>query len=202
MAKKAAAISPLVLAAIKASKDKQGDPKKSLEKLRKAVADTAALQKEINDLMVQVEAKQTTLSRIRNEDLPALFEGLETTSLTLAPSGNMPGFVAELKAFYSANLPDDERRAKAFKKFPWLKDLTKNRFTIDFDKGDGKRAKALESTLKKSKVEYDNKVSVHASTLTSEIRRRFEDGKPLAPADMNLLGAYAGTVVKLTEVKA
>jgi hypothetical protein len=64
-----------------------------------------------------------------------------------------------------------------------------------------KKAKKTEQMLKKAKVPFTKEVKVHASTLTAEIRRRYKDGQPLPPADLELLGAFVRPMVKIEKVK-
>ena len=135
-------------------------------------------------------------------ELVAMLQSAGVPSLSIQAEGNYPAYEAELKTLFTAKLPEDERRDKALKRFKWLEGLTKTQYKVDFSKGQGKQAKKFQSLLKKQKiVDYEVKVGVHSSTLTAEIRRRFSDGKPLSPSDMELLGAATYPVVELTEVK-
>lgn len=171
-------------------------------KVRAKLVESRELAAEIANVEERLRDLSARMTAIRSEELPSLFEEAGLDVLGIDAEGNLPGIDAKLVPYYSASLPDDERREKAFRKFRWLEDLTKNRFTADLGRGDAKKAKALESALRKLKVGYTNKVSVHASTLTAEIRRRFESGKPLPPADLELLGAHVGRIVKLETRKA
>lgn len=191
-------MSAAVMAAAKKNTPKASEA--TLENIRNKLKDVRVLEAEIKDLSEQLAAKSATRLRIIRDELPSMYEIAEIDKIGLEASGNLPGYDTELKPYYSANLPEegDPRRAAAFKKFPWLRDLTKNKFTADFSKGQGKQADKLVKFMEKSKIEYSNKVSVHAGTLTAEIRRRFQSGKPLPPADLDLLGGFVGKIVKLT----
>jgi hypothetical protein len=121
-------------------------------------------------------------------------------NLSIEAQGNYPAYRAQLKNIYTAKLPDDERRSAALRKFKWLRGLAKTQFKVDFAKGQEKSAKRFASLLKRQRIkDYEVKVGVHSSTLTAEIRRRFTDGDPLSPVDMDLLGAAVYPVVELTE---
>ena len=172
-----------------------------LAQLRTYIADARDLEFNIKELQASMDILIKQLFKLRSETLPTLFEELGVNSMTLEASGNLPAYVAKLTTQYSASLPKDEREGQAYQKIKWLRELAKNTYTIFLDKGDTKKAKALEAALKKAKVEYENKISVHSSTLTAEIRRRFESGHPLPPADLDLLGAFVRPLVKLDQVK-
>lgn len=184
-----------VLAAAEKFREKPNPDK--LRRLRSKVAEARDLSLTISDLMSAVKEEEARLLKIRTVELPALFEEIGISNITLDASGNNPECYAELATFYSANLPKDERADKAFKKFKWLAPLSRHTISLDFAKGEEPKAKKLMAVLKKQKLKFKDKVGVHASTLTAEIRRRYEDGQPLSPADLDLLGATVGTIVKL-----
>ena len=184
-----------------AAKHKPKPSPDKLQALRNKIAEARDLELRIVDAQAQLQKMNEDLSKILNDELPDLFQTVGFTSMTIDKSGNEPAYEAELQTVYRAGLPKDERRAQALKKFKWLSELTKKSYTIDFGKGDDAKAKKFEKLLKSAKVDYDVDVNVHWKTLTSEIRRRFEAGQPLPPADLNLLGAFVGTNVKLTRKK-
>lgn len=193
------AMSSAVAAAASAAASAEKPGAVTLTLLRKKLAEARDIELELQGLAEVANVLSKRLSKLRTEELPGMFEAAGLTSLSLDASGNMPACDAELTVFYSASLPKDEtKRAAAFKKFKWLHELRKHKFTLTFAKGEDKKAKTLAATLKKQKLKFEDKVDVHSGSLTAEIRRRFEDGTPLPPADLELLGAMVGTVVKLT----
>jgi hypothetical protein len=200
--KKTSAAAQAALAAAEALGAQQPS-EDSLKRVRAKLKQAAELDVQIEELEERLEEKNAALTKLRTEELPGIFNEVGINSLGLDPDGNLPGYDAELKPFYSAKLPDDERRDQAFKKFKWLHELTRNTFTVKFGKGDSKKVKALTTFLKKNKItSYENKVGVLPQTLTAEVRRRAEDGQPLPPADMTLLGAYSGNVVNIKRRKS
>lgn len=169
--------------------------------LRKKIAETRDLQLRIEDKERELRELKNQLDDVQINELPALFDECQLSELTLQPAGNMPAYEAKLTTKINASLPKDERGEQALKKFAWLRELSKNTFTVLLDKEDQKKAKEIERQLKKSKVEYTREVKVHGQTLTAEIRRRYADGRPLPPADLDLLGAYVRPVVTIDKVK-
>jgi len=175
--------------------------------LRNKIAEVRELDARIKDAEEAVaELKRKRWSIVGHfnvsGELVAMLQSAGVPSLSIEAAGNYPAYEANLKTLFTAKLPEDDRRDKALRKFRWLEGLTKTQYKVDFSKGQGKLAKKFQSLLKKQKiVDYEVKVGVHSSTLTAEIRRRFSDGEPLSPADMELLGAATYPVVELTEVK-
>lgn len=173
--------------------------------LRNKIAEARALDADI----AAAEEKLEELRRKRwaivghfnvSGELVTMLQSAGVKSVSIDAHGNYPAYQARLKNLYTAKLPEDERRDKALKKIRWLSGLAKTQFKVDFAKGQDKLAKRFISLLKKQKIkDYEVKVGVHSSTLTAEIRRRFTDGEPLSPADMDLLGAAVYPVVELTK---
>ena len=174
-----------------------------LKRLRDKISEV----RELDALIEQAEEKVDELKRKRygivghfriSGLLVEMFQSAGVKTLSIQAGGNLPPYEARLKNIYQAKLPEDERRSRAFKKFRWLSGLSKTSFTVDFGKGQDKLVKKFQSLLKKQKIkDFEVKVGVHSSTLTAEIRRRFTDGLPLSPADMDLLGAAVYPVVEL-----
>jgi len=192
-------------AGVEAALEKRGGSvsEDSLKKLRTKIAEVRGLDLEIagvEERLQELRDKRSSIVgsfRISGE-LVSMFQSMGVKSLSIGAEGNLPPYDAKLVTLYSAKLPDDERRAKAFKQFRWLHGLAKTSFKVEFGKGQDKLAKKFSTLLKKQKIkDYEVKVGVHASTLTAEIRRRFADGLPLTPADMDLLGAAVYPVVEL-----
>lgn len=190
----------VVAAAQDAARDERPSEDK-LQRIREKIAEARDLDEKIAEVQETLSALEKRLFKIRYETLPGMFEEVGVTTMTLRAEGNHPPCVAKLVTQYNAKLPDDERRDEAMKKFKWLGELAKNTFSVQLGKGDAKQAKTLSSFLRKQKLPFDQKISVHSGTLTAEIRRRFEGGQPLAQADLELLGAFIRPVVKIDKPK-
>lgn len=175
-----------------------------LVKLRQKIA-------EVRDLEEQIDQTEERLDDLRRKrwaivghygisgELVAMLHSAGVKSVSIEPQGNHPAYIATLKNIFAAKLPDDERRDAALKKFKWLQGLSKTQYKVDFGRGQNKIAKRFATMLDKKKLDYDVKVGVHSTTLTAEIRRRFSDGDPLSPAEMDLLGAAVYPTVELTK---
>lgn len=195
-------MSAAVAAAAAAASANMQPNEDKLQRIRAKLKRAAELDVQLEHLAQQAAEAQAELTKLTTVELPGMFAEARIDSLGLEPEGNLPGYDAELKDFYSAKLPEDpELQNKAFKRFKWLSELARNTYTVQLGKGTAKQAKALAAFLKKQKIQYKNKVGVLPQTLTAEIRRRAEDGEPLAPADLTLLGAYAGTMIKFVRRK-
>jgi hypothetical protein len=185
--------------------------KDRLESLTEMCRKALGLQLEIADLEERLKAKKSELADIvgggqKRGELVDMFESLQTSSVGLDGQGNSPGWDVKLTPFYSASVPKDPAKAEAAINHvvnKWeLPDMVKNSFTIDLGMGDNAMAVELEDTLADMGVDYSRKISIHPSTLTAEIRRRFEDGDPPSPAELDIVGGYAGKIVKITQRKA
>lgn len=93
--------------------------------------------------------------------------------------------------------------AHSVEAFKWLRDnkfgaLIKNLFKVSLGVGDDKKAAKLVKALEKAKLPYEQKESVHASTLSAFIREQTEAGKDL-PTD--LLGVFVYEAAKISKPK-
>lgn len=174
--------------------------KDALKNLREQVRAAADLELEISDLEEKLFQKKQKLNEIKSETLPSLFEDVGVDTIGVEPLGNAPGFDAELKPYYHATLKP-ENMAEAFRKFRWLSPMQKHTFKVEFGRGEAAQAKKFLVALKKQRLDYSNSVGVPWNTLTAEIRRRHEDGEPLSPGDLQILGATVGKVVQLKKRK-
>lgn len=132
-------------------------------------------------LVAQVECDlkeaQATVSRLRNEVLPALMDEAGVKELVLDDGAK----VTRNEEVY-ASLAKDKRAAAC----AWLVKngyggLVKNQFAIALPRGDTKAATALSALLKKAKVKFEFFQTVHAQTLLAFVRESIEAGRKLPP---------------------
>lgn len=188
-----------VLAAIDALPPTQVGADK-LTAVREKLAEARDVELEMVVLGERLKQLSEKLKTIRETDLPNMFEAARIDTLGLEPQGNLPGYDAELKPYYHANLKP-ENMTEAFRQFRWLEPMQKHTFKVEFGRGEAKLAKKFLNSLKKQRLDYSNSVGVPWNTLTAEIRRRYEDGKPMSPAQLQTLGATVGRVVQLKQRK-
>lgn len=171
-----------------------------LEALRSAVRVMRDLDLEIKELEERVSDRKGKLLKMKHETLVEQFEQLGINILGIEPDGNMPGFDAELKPYYKANISAEwppERQAAAYQ---WLEksgfgDMIKTQIVVELGRGERKLAKRVEKGLAKIGVPFSTKLGVPWNTLTSWLKERIEKHKETPPLD--LLGAQAGKVVNL-----
>jgi hypothetical protein len=184
----------------KASKDK-------LDTIRAKVKEARDVELRIENLQQTIKELTADLNRIRCDELPGMFQQNGVPSITIDKEGNVPAYVAELQAYYHANIPDPEKDpAGAEAGYAWLKKnkleaFIKTQVKVDYGRGERAKAKKFEAFLKKEKIPYSSKVGVPWNTLTAEVKRRYEAGAPLSPADLAAIGGTVGTVVKVTAIK-
>lgn len=184
------------LAQTKRPQPSEGD----LAHLKSRIAYGREIEAKIADLQDRLEIENAKLSELRTHELVDLFEKIGISNIGIDPDGNLPAYEAKLKSYYSASLPKDEDKKeealKLLKKFN-ASDLSKTKVEVQFGRGEEKVLKAFGAAMKKLKVGFSAKTGVHASTLTAWVRERFESNKPLAQADLQVLGATVGKVVML-----
>lgn len=188
------------VASIKKPQPSEGD----LAHLRSKLAYGRDVEMTIESLTQRLADQNAILSELRTRELPDLFEKLGIDSLGLDASGNLPGYDTKLKPYYSANLPKEgegREEALALLKTYKAEDLSKTKVEVQFGRGDQKLTKKLTAFLRKSKIPFDSKTGVHASTLTAWVREKFTNKEPLSQSDLKTLGATVGKVVEMKRRK-
>ncbi len=172
-----------------------------LTKLRDMVKRARSLQMTLNNLEERLKQTGEELRLILQTEMPDLMNELGVPSLTIEPEGNEPGFAAELKPYYSANIAaswTEERRKAAFSALEDLGagDLIKVAVEFNFAKGQLEKARALAEA--NAKLGPKMKQTVHQQTLTAWLREQVEEGRQLP--ELETIGARIGQHVKLKEV--
>lgn len=170
-----------------------------LEKIREKLRAARDLKMEIVGIEENMKLRKAALFKIERAELPEMFSRAGIDNLGLPPEGNMPGYDAQLKPYYSANIAaawDDSKKAIAYNylKDEKAEDLIRATITIRLKMGTTKIRKAVIAALKKLKVEYEENLSVHSASLTSWLKGRVEGGKP---PKLDLIGGEMGQVVKI-----
>lgn len=174
--------------------------------LRKKVVEKRDLDQSILDLEEVLKQKKIERRTMEREILPALFLEAGVPVLGLDAQGNQPACTYELKDYYHASISsewDEGRREDAFELLEKLKlgDLIKNVIEVPFGKGENTKFKKCMAAIKKMKLPFSVKRAVHWGTLTTAVKERYEDKKPLSDEQLRKLGADVGYVVKMKAPK-
>lgn len=139
------------------------------------------VQKELEELQLQVSKKEEELNTISRDRIPKIMEALRIGSFTLDS-----GEGVAIKRSYYGSIKDNEEQA-----FDWLKnnqmdDIVKNMVTIEFQRGEEDKAEELYLNLQKMGYNVDRKQSIHASTLKAFVKERMQGREILEEAWMDL----------------
>jgi len=177
--------------------------KMTTEFLRKQVIRLRELEMQREDLAARLASLDGNIHQLRDVELPAMFDEAQVMQIEIAPSGNQPGFVARKKQWYSASMGkmSDEERRVAFEILhkAGAGDLVKTNVTADFGKGESGAAKKAMAALKKLKVSYAVRETVHPQSLAAWVREQVEEKHRTPPLDK--LGVKAGSVVEIKPTK-
>lgn len=176
----------------------------SLEKIRDKLREARDVTRKINDTEESLKLLKKDLHSLRHETLPDMFNEVGIDQLGLPPEGNMPGYDCNLGPYYHANIAADWPQDKRTEAFAYIEkrgdgDLIKTEITILIPRDERKKAKKVESALKKMKVNYTVDLSIPWATLTAYVKEQIEKHDAILPLDT--LGAQVGSVVKLNQRK-
>lgn len=157
----------------------------ALGSLTMLVSHQLKLEDEIAELQERITDLNKKLIKVAQEDIPAEMTSLGLTSLELEDGSKL-----SLKDFYSAHISKDNQRAA----FKWLREhdrdsLIKSEVSSSFGKGHDTEKSKLEALLRKHKISFTAKESVHAQTLKSFVKEAIEAGEDLP---MDLFGVFVG----------
>ena len=143
------------------------------------------IQAKVSDLENQLELAKAQLTTIQEIELPESMLHLGLKSFTLSDGSKL-----DIKTFYRGNISEKNREEA----HDWLRDrghadLIKNQVVCSFGKGEDHEALTLMGKLDELKFDYENKKSVHASTLKAFVREQIERGKTLP---LDLFGIHIG----------
>ncbi len=135
------------------------------------------VQRELEELQLQVSKKEEELNIIRKNRIPRIMESLRIGSFTLDSGEGIA-----IKRSYYGSIKDNEEQA-----FDWLKkngmdDIVKNIVTIEFQRGEEEKAEELYLNLQKMGYNVDRKQSIHSSTLKAFVKERIQGKESLEEA--------------------
>ncbi len=143
------------------------------------------LQAELAELENMMNLKKEELKQVAEIELPETMLNLGLQSFTLANGAKL-----SIKTFYRGSIP----KARQEEAFGWLKDnghddLIKNEVTSVFGKGEDEYAHKLMDNLEEQGWNFENKKTVHPSTLKAFVREQLERGNSIP---LDVLGVYIG----------
>lgn len=168
----------------------------SVENIR-VVSDLAAAQIALEDRIAKGQALLEDLGRqlykLKTVDIPTAMDAAGSLELTLKN-----GCEVIVTKFITANISEEDRAAA----HKWLREhkfgsLIKNVIACKFGKGEDSSAKALRATLKKLKIVFTDKESVHPQTLLAFVREQLKAEKAL-PLSIGVVSVPT-TVIKRKE---
>ena len=166
----------------------------------KSVAELLREQLKLEELIESMEEtvkiNKENLRRLSGEIIPEKMAELGMTATEMYDGSK----VQVVEDIY-VSIPKDPEKSKAC--YEWLDDnglgdIIKNQVGMSFGKGEGEKAKALESQIKEMGLIPEVKVSVHPSTLKATIKKWHEEGKSVPD---NMFSLFIGQKTKITKKK-
>ena len=166
----------------------------------KSVAELLREQLKLEELIESMEEtikiNKENLRRLSGEIIPEKMAELGMTATEMY-DGSKVKIVEDIYV----SIPKDPERSQAC--YDWLDDnglgdIIKNQVGMSFGKGEGEKAKALESQIKEMGLIPEVKVSVHPSTLKATIKKWHEEGKSVPD---NTFSLFIGQKTKITKKK-
>ncbi len=165
-----------VLAAIEAQKENidQADPE-LVKRIWETARELYRKLKEIAKLTAELEDATAEVRRLQETVLPDMLSQAQTKELT-----SETGVKLEKKdKVYASISKENEGPANAWLEKQGFGALIRSSFEIPLDKGDTKTRKLLRALLKKAKVAFAEKSSVHHQTLLAFVRESIEKARQL-----------------------
>ena len=166
----------------------------------KSVAELLREQLKLEELIESMEEtvkiNKENLRRLSGEIIPEKMAELGMTATEMYDGSK----VQVVEDIY-VSIPKDPERSQAC--YDWLDDnglgdIIKNQVGMSFGKGEGEKAKALESQIKEMGLIPEVKVSVHPSTLKATIKKWHEEGRSVPDSTFSL---FIGQKTKITKKK-
>jgi len=165
----------------------------SLEEVRDLARAARAAQQSVAELEERLRAAKRELDRIATQELPEKMIALGLRQMSVAPSGNQPGFSVVVKTMYQANIAaswDPERRKAAL---DWLDanghgSLIKTEVSVTFPREMRDEALRVKKFLSLEGLEPVMREGVNPQTMKSWFKEIMQSDEPTPPLDK--LGAY------------
>ena len=147
----------------------------SIFKIEGLAEKQAKAEREVARLEAELEQAKADLRKIAEQELPELMDevGLEDFK-------TKSGLKITVKETIRASIT----KANSSKAFAWLRSnnhasLIKRIVSTPFTTGEDEKASSLITTLKEQGFEFDDKESVHASTLSAFVREKLREGEEI-----------------------
>lgn len=179
-----------------------------LEAITTALRRVRELKLDLEDWERRRKDANIELNELVFRRLPDLFQAAHTTTLGLAPEGNLPGYMAALKPYYKANISAEwppEQQAAGYATLRELNgaDLVRNTVTVEFGRGEDEAATLLTYWLQEHGLLYTRGQAVPWNTLTAWIREQCTKFKrEFTREQLEALGATVGHVVEVKPIKS
>lgn len=173
-----------------------------IDQIKAKINSVTSLERDLVNITNRKADIEGSLRRLRETELPDLFDQAGVQKIDIPAFGNYPAVSAQLRKAYGAGISaswDDERRQAAF---DWLDknghgSLIKTTITVSFDRDDRSGAKKFLALLRKNKIKFEVKSSVHSGTLTKWLRDQVERVKKMPP--LETIGGFVGKEVKIKQ---
>lgn len=161
----------------------------------KRISKLAKLQIKYEDEVEKAEANlkqaKENLRKVAEVDLPEAMESVEMEEFKLEDGSKI-----KIDTKYQAGIS----AANTAKAFAWLRkhnldSMIKHQVTVEFGKGEDKKAKAALKLMQTKGYRHKDKQSVHNQTLKAFVREQLEAGADLP---LDLFGVVRQTVAKIT----
>lgn len=169
----------------------------ALKDLSKTIESALALAVNIAEVEDMLAALKSDMNQKLTKYIP---DAMRAVNMTEFVHGS--GMKVKVIDYLSGSLPKDpDKRIIALR---WIrdnggKDLIRNKFDIELERGDEKTRKGMIAALKKINVDFEEKVDVNHQSMQAWVRERMADGKS---TPLETLGLYAGVTAKIEAPKA
>jgi len=168
----------------------------SLKTVSELLREQLKLEELIESMEETVKINKENLRRLSGEIIPEKMAELGMTATEMSDGSK----VKVVEDIY-VSIPKDPDKSQAC--YTWLEDnglgdIIKNQVGMSFGKGEGDKAKALESQIKEMGLIPEVKVSVHPSTLKATIKKWHEEGRSVPD---NTFSLFIGQKTKITKKK-